>query len=255
LGLEYDGAGFHGWQSQASGRGVQDSLEQALAGIGGVPTRLHAAGRTDRGVHASMQVAHFDPLQERPVQAWVRGVNALLPRELAVRWACPVSSDFHARFSALARSYSYLLLNAPTRPALAHRRAGWFHSPLDVEAMRAGARLLLGEHDFSAFRGAQCQAATPVRTLHELSIERCADYLRFDLRANAFLHHMVRNIVGSLVYVGAHRQPPEWLAELLSGRDRNRAAPTFAADGLYLTGVEYDGKWGLPETCRTLRIL
>jgi tRNA pseudouridine38-40 synthase len=206
-----------------------------------------AAGRTDRGVHAREQVAHFDTEAARPSSAWVRGVNAFLPDSMAVLWSAEVPGDFHARYSALARTYRYVLLNRPVRPALASARVGWFHAPLDVDRMRAAAAALLGEHDFSAFRAAECQAKTPVRKVHLIEIERSGDRLDFVLKANAFLHHMVRNIVGSLVYVGCGRQPASWIAELLAARDRTRAAPTFAADGLYLEKVDYDPKWSLPQ--------
>jgi tRNA pseudouridine38-40 synthase len=205
-----------------------------------------AAGRTDRGVHARGQVAHFDTTAARPSSAWVRGVNAFLPDSIAVLWSVEVAGEFHARHSALARTYRYELLNRPVRPALAAGRIGWYHAPLDVEAMREGARALVGEHDFSAFRAAECQAKTPVRTVHAVEISRAGERVDFLIRANAFLHHMVRNVVGSLVYVGCGRQPPSWIAELLASRDRTRAAPTFGAEGLYLEKVDYDASWRLP---------
>ena len=222
-------------------------MERALAAIAGEPVGLTAAGRTDRGVHARAQVAHFDTGVSRPGTAWVRGVNSFLPDAVAVLWSRPVDAGFHARHSALARSYRYELINRPVRPALAARHAGWYHAPLDVEAMRAGARALVGEHDFSAFRAAECQAKTPVRTLHSIAIERAGDRISFSLRANAFLQHMVRNIVGSLVYVGAAKQPAAWIGEVLRSRDRDLAAPTFAPEGLYLERIEYEAKWGLPQ--------
>jgi tRNA pseudouridine38-40 synthase len=224
---------------------VQDVLQAALAAIAGEPITVSGAGRTDRGVHARGQVAHFDTRAARPDSAWVRGVNAFLPESVAVLWARPVEAEFHARFSAVARTYRYRLLNRPVRPALAARYAGWYHAPLDADAMRLAARALLGEHDFSAFRAAECEAATPVRTVHSLDIMREGERIEFVIRANAFLHHMVRNIVGSLVYVGATKQPSGWVAEVLASRDRNKAAPTFAAEGLYLERVEYHTKWGL----------
>ena len=208
---------------------------------------MTAAGRTDRGVHARGQVVHFDTSASRPDTAWVRGVNTFLPESVAVLWARTVDAEFHARFSALARTYRYRLINRPVRPALAARYAGWYHAPLDVEAMRAAARALIGEHDFSAFRAAECQAKTPVRTLHSLVIEQQAERIDLVVRGNAFLHHMVRNIVGSLVYVGAGKQAPGWIAELLASRDRTKAAPTFAPEGLYLERIDYDAKWGLPQ--------
>ncbi|HZD20387.1 MAG TPA: tRNA pseudouridine(38-40) synthase TruA [Burkholderiales bacterium] len=245
IGLEYDGSRFLGWQTQPGGGTVQDVLQAALAAIAGEPITVSGAGRTDRGVHARGQVAHYDTSAARPDSAWVRGVNAFLPESVAVLWACAVEAEFHARFSAVARTYRYRLLNRPVRPALAARYAGWYHAPLDVDAMRLAARALLGEHDFSAFRAAECEAATPVRTVHSLDITREGERIEFVIRANAFLHHMVRNIVGSLVYVGATKQPSGWVAEVLASRDRNKAAPTFAPEGLYLERVEYHTKWGL----------
>jgi tRNA pseudouridine38-40 synthase len=188
---------------------------------------------------------HFDTEARRPESAWVRGANALLPGGVAVLWARPVDDEFHARFSAVSRTYRYVLLNRAVRPALASRYAGWFHAPLDVAAMREAAALLVGEHDFSAFRSAECQAKTPLRRLYALEIERRGERIDLVLRANAFLHHMVRNIVGTLVYVGKGKHPPRWAREVLDSRERARAAPTFAAEGLYLEAVEYEAKWGL----------
>lgn len=247
LGLEYDGSRFLGWQTQPGGGTVQDCLEAALAVIAGTEVAVTCAGRTDRGVHALEQVVHFDVGVTRPESAWVRGVNAVLPESVAVQWSREMPAEFHARYAARARIYRYVLLNRAVRPALAARHAGWFHHPLDVAAMRAGARHLVGEHDFSAFRSAECQAPSPVRTLFGLEIEARGERIDFVLRANAFLHHMVRNIVGTLVYVGAGRQPPGWVGELLDSRQRARAAPTFAAEGLYLERVEYEPHWGLPR--------
>lgn len=251
LGVEYDGSRFCGWQTQRQGCAVQDALERALAEVAGGPVSTICAGRTDAGVHALAQVVHFDANAERPESAWVRGVNALLPAACAVNWSRQVAEDFHARYSATARNYRYLLLNHPVRPAADQARVGWFHVPLDLEKMRLAARLLIGEHDFSAFRSSECQARSPVRTLIRLDVSRRSDYVVFDLCANAFLHHMVRNIVGCLVYVGKGKYPPEWLGEVLAGRDRSRAAPTFEAAGLYLSRVQYDARWGLPETQRS----
>lgn len=253
LGLEYDGAPFHGWQTQADGSGAQDALEHALAGIADAPLTVVAAGRTDAGVHATMQVAHFDTGAQRDANAWVRGVNALLPTAIAVRWALEVPPGFHARFAATGRHYTYLLLDRPVRPALLADRVGWYHRPLALDAMRAAADALLGRHDFSAFRAADCQAKSATRTLDRLDIVREDNMIRFDLHADAFLQHMVRNIVGALVYVGDGRHPPGWVGELLAGRDRTRAAPTFAAAGLYLSGVDYPPRWNLPATRAPVR--
>jgi tRNA pseudouridine38-40 synthase len=253
LGVEYDGSGFCGWQTQPEACAVQDRLETALSQIAGVPGDATAsiaticAGRTDAGVHALAQVVHFDCAVERPESAWVRGVNALLPSAIAVTWMKPVPDTFNARFSARARHYRYVLWNHSVRPAVDHGRVGWFHVPLDIEGMRAAAACLLGEHDFSAFRSSQCQAKSPVRTLHHLEITMQGAYVIFDLCANGFLHHMVRNIVGSLIYVGSERQAVAWMRELLAARDRKFAAPTFDAAGLYLTGVDYDAVWDLPQ--------
>ena len=247
LGLEYDGSRFLGWQTQPGGGAVQDALQDALAVVAGESIAVTCAGRTDRGVHAREQVVHFDTGVERPQSAWVRGVNAVLPESVAVLWARPVAKDFHARYAALSRTYRYVLLNRPVRAALQARHTGWFHQPLDVAAMRAAASHLLGEHDFSAFRSAECQATTPVRRVLALDIEQRGARIDFVLRANAYLHHMVRNIVGTLVYVGGGKHPPRWVREVLSSKDRTRAAPTFAAEGLYLESVEYESRWGLPQ--------
>jgi tRNA pseudouridine38-40 synthase len=226
---------------------VQDALEAALAAIAGEPVTASAAGRTDRGVHARAQVAHFETSASRPLSAWMRGVNAFLPESVAVLWAHPVPAEFHARYSAVARTYRYRLINRPVRPALAARHAGWYHAPLDVASMREGARALLGEHDFSAFRAAECEAKTPVRTVQAIAIECAGDEIQIVIRANAFLHHMVRNIVGTLVYVGNGKHPPGWVGEVLASRDRAQAAATFAAEGLYLERVDYDAHWDLPQ--------
>lgn len=253
--LEYDGAEYSGWQSQPGGNTVQDVLEHALAQIAGTPTQVVCAGRTDAGVHALAQVVHFDVAVNRPMTAWVRGVNAHLPPAVAVRWAVPVGEDFHARFAARARAYRYLLLNRPERPGLFAGRVGWCHQPLDVAAMRRAAACLLGEHDFSSFRAAGCQAKSPIKTVHGFSVEQEGDLVLIDCCASAFLHHMVRNLVGALVYIGMGRQPVAWLAELLAARDRRRGAPTFSPAGLYLAGVEYDARWGLPPAGKGGRII
>lgn len=250
LGVEYDGSRFCGWQTQPEGCSVQDALERALREVADAPVATICAGRTDAGVHALSQVVHFDTSARRPASAWVRGTNALLPPPCAVIWAHEVAGSFHARYSALSRCYRYILLNDAVRPAAAHARVGWFHLPLDLEKMRCAASLLVGEHDFSAFRSAECQARSPVRVVKRLEVARSGRHIVFDVQANAFLHHMVRNIVGCLVYVGKGRFPPEWVGELLAGRDRTRAAPTFDAAGLYLADVEYEAHWGLPVAAR-----
>jgi tRNA pseudouridine38-40 synthase len=246
LGIEYDGSRFLGWQTQPGGGTVQDALEAALSGIADAPVGVTCAGRTDRGVHARAQVVHFDTAAERPDSAWLRGANAMLPEPMAVLWSRRVAPDFHARYSALSRSYRYVLLNRPVRPALAARYAGWHHAPLDLQAMKEAAAQLIGEHDFSAFRSAECQAKNPVRTLHAIGIERSGERIDFTLRANAWLQHMVRNIIGTLVYVGKGRHPPRWAKQVLESRDRSLAAPTFGSEGLYLECVEYDARWNIP---------
>ena len=247
LGVEYDGRPYCGWQSQPDRRTVQDVLQAALSQIASAPVSVVAAGRTDTGVHALEQVVHFETGAARPLTAWVRGANALLPDNISVRWAHDVPEEFHARFSAHGRSYRYLLINRPVRPALQAGKVGWFHAPLDIDVMRQAAQCLLGEHDFSAFRASECQAKSPIKTLHQLDIRQDGEMLVFDLSANAFLHHMVRNIVGCLVYVGKGKYPPEWLAGVLESRERRLAAPTFAPDGLYLRRIQYEAKWGLPQ--------
>jgi len=246
LTVEYDGGPYCGFQAQAEQPTVQAALERAIEAFCGERIRVHAAGRTDTGVHASAQVIHFDTDVIRPKNAWVRGPNACLDPAIRVLWSHEVPDDFHARYSALSRSYRYLLLDDPVAPAILRGRVGWFHMRLDVDRMREACAALVGEHDFSAFRGAECQARSPIRTLSEARVERQSNLVAFTFRANAFLHHMIRNIVGSLVYVGADREEPAWIAELMASRDRRKAAPTFAASGLYLAGVEYDPELRLP---------
>lgn len=246
IGVTYDGAGFAGWQSQPSRNAVQDHLERALAAIASAPVRVVAAGRTDAGAHAAAQVAHFEVEAERPASAWVRGTNGHLPDAIAVQWAEPVADDFHARYSASARSYRYVLYNHPVRPSLLARHVGWFHLPLDERAMAQAAAMLRGRHDFSAFRAAECQARTPVRTLHRAVVSRSGPYLQFEFTADAFLHRMVRNLVGALVHIGKGAERPEWIGAVLASRDRARAAPTFSPRGLYLAAIEYPAPWRFP---------
>lgn len=252
LGIEYDGSGFSGWQSQAHGNTVQDVLERALARVANTEIRSICAGRTDAGVHATGQVVHFDTPVLRPLTAWVRGVNAHLPATVAVRWAAAVELDFNARFSAIGRSYRYVLLNRSVRPGVLNGRVGWFHRPLELGAMQHACALIVGEHDFSAFRAAECQAKSPVRLMKSASVQREGDFILFDFNANAFLHHMVRNLVGAMVFIGAGRQPPSWMANLLESKDRSRAAPTFDPAGLYFTGPEYGPEWRLPSPDRMM---
>ncbi len=247
LGIEYDGRNFCGWQTQPSHCALQNHLERALAEVHGAPLKTVTAGRTDAGVHAVAQVVHFDTLHHRPAHAWVFGVNARLPTGMSVLWAKAMPADFHARFGAVERTYRYVLLNQPTRPALLAGRVGWIHGELDAGLMQRAAINLIGEQDFSAFRAAECQAASPVRDLRAVTIWRQGACVQFEFRANAFLHHQVRNMVGALVWVGLRRQPPEWIGEVLQSRDRAKAAATFAADGLYLAAVRYDARFDLPE--------
>ncbi len=247
LGVAYRGGAYHGWQSQPDGQTVQDRLEAALSDFCAGPVSTVCAGRTDSGVHALNQVVHLDAPVEREPFSWVRGTNRFLPADIAVQWCRPVAPAFHARNTARGRRYAYLLLESPVRPALESGLAGWTFRPLDGDAMRAAAAHLIGEHDFSAFRAAECQAATPVKRLHSIAIARRGAFWRFDFDGAAFLHHMVRNIMGSLLAVGSGREAPGWMAEVLASRSRDAAAPTFPADGLYFLGPYYDAGHGIPE--------
>jgi tRNA pseudouridine38-40 synthase len=255
LGIEYDGASYCGWQSQPSKCGVQDFLENAIKKIAEHAIRIHAAGRTDTGVHALMQVVHFDTETVRPDSAWVRGVNAFLPQSIRVMWAKNVDADFHARFSAMQRSYQYLLANQPTAPAIYADKAGWYHHPLNISAMQEAIAYLQGEHDFSAFRASECQAKSPVKNLQTASIKTHGDFIVFNFSANAFLQHQVRNMVGALVYVGNGKHPPEIIQHLLTQKDRTLSPPTFSPNGLYLSGVQYAKEWDLPMTQRQLAFI
>lgn len=246
LGVAYDGARWQGWQKQPNGCTVQNTVESAISRFVAGPVASICAGRTDTGVHALGQVIHIDTLAQRSQESWVRGLNALLPDSIAIQWAKPVTDTFHARFSALARTYVYVLRNSRVRSPLVHARVGWVYHALDLALMREAAAHLVGEHDFSCFRSSQCQAASPVRTLQTLHIQQQGEYFIFTLKANAFLHHMVRNLMGAILYVGQGRQPPDWIPQLFAQRDRKLAAPTFAADGLYLAQVEYPAEFNLP---------
>ena len=254
LAVEYSGRAFCGFQTQPSGCGVQDALQHAIGEVAGHAVTVVAAGRTDAGVHAVSQIAHFETDAQRPESAWVRGVNTHLPEAAVVLWARPVPDDFHARFAATARHYTYLLLTRAERPALVAGYAGWYHHSLDAAVMNAAAMHLLGTHDFSAFRAAECQAKSPVKTMIHIDVKQQGPFVRFEFSATAFLHHMVRNIVGALVQVGAGKHEPSWIPELLAAGDRTRAAPTFAADGLYLAGATYDSRFGLPPTVRAVAL-
>ena len=246
LGIEYDGSAFFGWQRQREVITVQQVLEQALAKIAAHPVQLTCAGRTDAGVHATGQVVHFDSAHARNLAAWTMGVNSNLPHSVAVRWAHYVSADFNARFSATGRRYRYIIANSAMRPAILGLGVSHYHHQLDTAAMHRAAQALIGEHDFSAFRAAQCQSHSPNRCLTEISVVRQGDFIVIEVAANAFLHHMVRNIVGSLLEVGKGLQPESWLAELLASRDRTLAAATAKPHGLYLVQVDYPARWQLP---------
>jgi tRNA pseudouridine38-40 synthase len=253
LGIQYDGSGFRGWQTQRPGvRTVQACLEQALAKVADHPVSLTCAGRTDAGVHGVGQVAHFDTAAVRSERSWVLGGNANLPLDLSLDWARAVPEDFHARFSALARRYRYLILNQPCRSALWHERAAWCYRPLDVRQMHEAGQALVGEHDFSSFRAAECQARHPIREIRELTVRRQGDGVVLEVEANAFLHHMVRNIAGVLIAIGAGDRPIDWAREVLEGRDRTQAGVTAPAEGLYLLMVRYPDRFGLPVGSETV---
>jgi tRNA pseudouridine38-40 synthase len=245
--VEYDGAAFSGWQYQSGVRTVQDTLETALAVVADTPVRVVTAGRTDTGVHATGQVVHFDTEAVREPRAWVRGTNSRLPKDVAVLWAGEVDENFHARFSATGRHYHYCILNRPVRPTYLAGRVSWEYRPLEVEPMQAAAASLLGTHDFSSYRAVQCQAKNPVRELRALDVWRIRDRVVIHAYANAFLHHMVRNIAGVLCAIGAGERTPEWAVEVLQARDRTRGGITAPPDGLYLTGVEYPQEYGIPQ--------
>jgi tRNA pseudouridine38-40 synthase len=247
LGIEYDGRFFDGWQTQPSGNTVQDFVQEAIFRFTGERVVAMCAGRTDAAVHATGQVAHIETNAERSSFSWVRALNSYLPKSCAVQWAVPVAEDFHARFSARRRTYEYWIVNQPSRSPILDGRCGWVFRPLDVEKMQTAANYLLGEHDFTSFRAAGCQSKVPVKNIELLDVTRMGRFVRVKVRADAFLYHMVRNIVGSLVYVGTDARSPEWMREVLEARDRSVAAPTFYASGLYLTGVEYPEKFGLPS--------
>lgn len=245
LGITYDGRSWQGWQKQTHGQTIQDTLERALHAFVGKPVDTVCAGRTDSGVHGLNQVIHLDTFVTRSSESWVRGTNAHLPDSISVQWAQAVPSEFHARFSATARAYTYVILNTRVRHPMWQGRAGWVFQPLNVETMQQSADCLIGEHDFSSFRSSQCQAKSPVRTLYELNITQHGARIVVQFRANAFLHHMVRNMMGALVQVGQGREPVDYVKRVLEARDRTQGAPTFAPDGLYLTNVSYPG-YALP---------
>ena len=246
VGIEYAGTRYAGWQRQSAAPSVQAEVERALGLISDHRIEIVCAGRTDAGVHALGQVAHFDTGAERPLRGWLIGVNGELPPDIALRFVTPVAADFHARYSARARTYRYVILNRATRAPLLHDRVLWRHRTLDAAAMHTAVQALAGEHDFSAFRAAECQAKVPVRQLRAIEVRRDGDFVTLEVTANAFLHHMVRNIVGSALKVGEGERPPEWIAEVLASRDRRLAGPTASPGGLYFARVEYPAKHGLP---------
>lgn len=247
LGVEYDGTHFCGWQAQPGLKTVQGELQAALSHVADAPIELICGGRTDAGVHAAGQVVHFDTAVRRSARAWALGANAHLPRQLSVAWATPVPDFFHARFSALRRHYRYTFFNRATRSALHGATSTWVAQPLDVAAMQAGADHLIGEHDFSAFRAAECQSRSPVRRIDSLTVQRDGPFVHIDISANAFLHHMVRNIAGLLVEVGRGERPPAQVAELLAGRDRRLNAPTAPPQGLCLRRIDYPSAFAVPD--------
>ncbi|TAG02950.1 MAG: tRNA pseudouridine(38-40) synthase TruA [Betaproteobacteria bacterium] len=247
LGLEYLGDRYHGWQRQSGQPSVQQALEEALSSIATVPVSVTAAGRTDTGVHAALQVVHFETDVARDATAWVRGGNQFLPNDIAVRWAQPVADDFHARFAATSRKYVYLLSTRPQRPALHATRVGWTHWPMEIARITDALPGIVGTHDFTSFRASECQAKSPVKTVYSATASERNGVIRLDFHANAFLHHMIRNVVGALVYIGANKQPVDWMSTLLALKDRTQAAPTFSPAGLYLAGIDYDARFNLPE--------
>ena len=249
LGICYSGTAYQGWQSQSTGLTIQDKLEKALAQFADVPrVSTLCAGRTDAGVHGLMQVVHFDTEIERDTHAWVRGTNRYLPRDIGVQWAQVVPDSFHCRASATGRRYVYVVLDSIVRPSLETGRVGWVYRPLAEGPMRQSSQHLLGEHDFSSFRASSCQALSPIKTLRHIRITRHGAYWRFEFEGNAFLHHMIRNIMGCLVTIGQGNHSPEWMREVLEAKSRDAAAPTFSPDGLYFAGPIYSAEWGLPDT-------
>ncbi|MFN0000265.1 MAG: tRNA pseudouridine(38-40) synthase TruA [Burkholderiaceae bacterium] len=247
LGVSYNGRAYQGWQSQASGQTVQDEIESALSRLAMHRVSTLCAGRTDAGVHALMQVIHFDTETRRLPVSWVRGTNASLPRDIAVEWAVQVPSDFHCRASAVARRYRYVLLQSPVRPSVDAGRVGWVMRPLALQPMQQACSALIGKHDFSSFRAAACQALSAVKHMQRIEISQRGDCWCFEFEANAFLHHMIRNIMGCLIAIGQGKRPPQWIGEVLAAHNRKAAAPTFSPDGLYFLGPRYDPQWGLPD--------
>ncbi len=255
LGVEYDGHEFFGWQAQKKLLTVQGSLEIALSHIANEEIKTFCAGRTDAGVHATGQVIHFETSAQRDLRAWTLGVNAKLPRAISVSWSQVVDENFHARFSALSRRYRYVICNSRTRPAISAKRATWYHYPLNIEAMNEAGKLLIGECDFTSFRSSECESRTPMRNVHYITVTRHDEFVVIEIQANAFLHHMVRNIAGVLMRIGSGLKNPQWAKEVLDARDRCRAAETASPDGLYLCHVEYSQIYQLPTTDKKILLL
>lgn len=247
LGIEYHGGEFSGWQAQANKATVQGCLEQSLTTIADHPIKLYCAGRTDAGVHAMEQIVHFDTDAIRQLRAWVWGTNTHLPGSIAVRWAHEVDDEFHARFSAISRTYRYFIHNHSVRSALTMGRATWYHHPLDINPMQTAASYLIGEQDFSSFRSSECESKTPMRNIHYINVTQQGDMIMIEICANAFLHHMVRNITGVLLKIGSGVHAPDWMLEVLQAKDRRKAAETALPDGLYLYKVSYPDKYQLPQ--------
>jgi len=248
VGIEYDGTQYAGWQYQPGLQTIQDCVQKALSAVADHPVTVAAAGRTDAGVHACAQVAHFDTTASRPVRGWVLGANSHLPPDIAVNWAMEVEPSFHARYTAQGRSYRYCILRRATRPAILRHQVCWTRAALDAAAMHEGAQALVGEHDFSSFRAVECQSTTALRHVDSISVAADGPLITLDISANSYLHHMVRNIAGTLMTVGAGEKPPAWVAETLAARDRNRAGITAPASGLYLMRVRYPKSLQIPET-------
>jgi tRNA pseudouridine38-40 synthase len=247
LGISYQGQAYEGWQSQPSGRTVQDRLEHALSQFAAQPVSTVCAGRTDAGVHALMQVIHFDTSLKREEFSWIRGTNRFLPPDIAVQWVTAVPDAFHSRACATARRYAYVVLESTVRPSVEAGRVGWVFRPLNADSMREAAAVVVGQHDFTSFRASECQARSPVKTVTRIEITRRGAYWRFDFEADAFLHHMIRNIMGCLVAIGQGHEPPQWMGQVLAARSRDAAAPTFSPDGLYFLGPVYGPEWKLPS--------
>lgn len=246
LGLEYDGSRYHGWQSQEGLTTVQQMVERALSNVGDTPISVFCAGRTDTGVHATNQVLHFDCDNIRQIRAWIHGANSFLPKDIAIKWGKEVSDDFHARFTATARRYRYIIANQSIRPALLRGQVTWQYRFLDQKLMQEAAQILVGEHDFTSFRSTECNSKTPVRQMHRLNVYRRGDMVVIDLTANAFLHHMVRNIAGVLMAVGSEKYPVEWVTSVLEAKDRRLGAETAPPYGLYLVAIQYPLEHQIP---------